>query len=170
MELQWPLILFTTFVAWCAGLFGAQALAALRGEAKNSQMISWIVAAVLLVIGGISVFLHLEHWERIFNGFGHITSGITQELICIVLLAIVAVVYLVMLRKSGEGSVPAWCAIAAIIVSAALVSSWRIHTSWRLVLHGIACCRLVVCLEHRLSLDHSLLVLLCPYVVMTQYP
>ena len=121
MELQWPLILFTTFVAWCAGLFGAQALAALRGEAKNSQMISWIVAAILLVIGGISVFLHLEHWERIFNGFGHITSGITQELICIVLLAIVAVVYLVMLRKSGEGTVPAWCAIAAIIVSAALV-------------------------------------------------
>ncbi len=121
MELQWPLILFTTFVAWCAGLFGAQAVAALRGEAKNSQMTSWIVAAVLLVIGGISVFLHLEHWERIFNGFGHITSGITQELICIVILAIAAVVYLVMLRKSGEGNVPAWCAICAIIASALLV-------------------------------------------------
>ena len=29
MELQWPLILFTTFVAWSAGLFGAQGAAAL---------------------------------------------------------------------------------------------------------------------------------------------
>ena len=29
MELQWPLILFTTFVAWSAGLFGAQGLAVL---------------------------------------------------------------------------------------------------------------------------------------------
>ena len=28
------------------------------------------------------MFFHLQHWERIFNGFGHITSGITQELIC----------------------------------------------------------------------------------------
>ena len=26
MELQWPLILFTTLVAWSAGLFGTQAL------------------------------------------------------------------------------------------------------------------------------------------------
>ena len=32
MELQWPLILFTTFVAWSAGLFGAQGAAALAGE------------------------------------------------------------------------------------------------------------------------------------------
>ena len=26
MELQWPLIVFTTLVAWSAGLFGTQAL------------------------------------------------------------------------------------------------------------------------------------------------
>ena len=25
MELQWPLILFTTFIAWCAGTFSTQA-------------------------------------------------------------------------------------------------------------------------------------------------
>ena len=53
------------------------------------------------------MFFHLEHWERIFNGFGHLTSGITQELIAIVVLAAVAVAYLVMLRKSDDGaSVP----------------------------------------------------------------
>ncbi len=121
MELQWPLILFTTLVAWSAGLFGSQAVAALRGEARKAQTASWACAAVLLVAGGVAVFFHLEHWERIFNGFGNPTSGITQELICIVILAVVAVVYLAMLRKSGEGAVPKWCAWCAIAASALLV-------------------------------------------------
>ena len=84
MELQWPLILFTTLVAWSAGVFGTQAVLALRGEAPKAQLSCWITAAVLLAAGGIAVFFHLEHFERIFNGFGHLTSGITQELIAIV--------------------------------------------------------------------------------------
>ena len=45
------------------------------------------------------MFFHLEHFERIFNGFGHLTSGITQELIAIVVLAVAAIVYLVYLRR-----------------------------------------------------------------------
>ena len=75
MELQWPLILFTTLLAWAAGVFGAQCLYALRGQGTRAQMPALITSAVLLVVGGIAVFFHLEHWERIFNGFGHITSG-----------------------------------------------------------------------------------------------
>lgn len=119
MELQWPLILFTTFIAWSAGLFATQCLYALRGKGEKTQMAAWIVAAVLLVAGGIAVFMHLQHWERIFNGFGHITSGITQELIFIVVLAIVAIVYLVQLRKNDA---PAkGTAIVGIIVSVVLV-------------------------------------------------
>lgn len=120
MELQWPLILFTTFVAWCAGTFATQAYLALSGSAKKVQFPCWIISAALLVIGGISVFFHLEHWERIFNGFGHITSGITQELIAIVVLAIVAIIYLAMMRKQ-DGEVPKGIAWAAIILSAVLV-------------------------------------------------
>ena len=91
MELQWPLIVFTTLVAWSAGLFGTQALMAAFGVGKKAQVPAWIASAVLLAVGGIAVFFHLEHWERIFNGFGHLTSGITQELIAIVVLAAVAV-------------------------------------------------------------------------------
>lgn len=124
MELQWPLILFTTFVAWSAGLFASQAIYALRGEGAKSQMAAWVTAAVLLVVGGVAVFLHLEHWERIFNGFGHISSGITQELIAIVVLAVVAVAYLVCLRRAearGDAAMPAWICWAAIVVSVALV-------------------------------------------------
>ena len=107
MELQWPLILFTAFVAWSAGLFGTQSVLAVMGKAKKAQMPMLITSIVLLAVGGIAVFFHLEHWERIFNGFGHLTSGITQELIAIVVLFVVMVVYFVYLRRSGdEAKVP----------------------------------------------------------------
>ena len=64
MELQWPLILFTTFVAWSAGLFGAQGAAALAGEGRRAQMPALIGSAALLAVGGVAVFFHLEHFER----------------------------------------------------------------------------------------------------------
>ena len=123
MELQWPLIIFTTLVAWSAGLFGTQALMAVFGVSKKAQVPAWVCSAVLLAAGGIAVFFHLEHWERIFNGFGHLTSGITQELIAIVVLAVVAVAYLVLMRKSDDGaSVPKWLAWVAVALSVVLVA------------------------------------------------
>ena len=149
MELQWPLILFTTFVAWCAGTFATQGYLALKGISQKAQMRCWIVSAVLLVIGGVAVFFHLQHWERIFNGFGHITSGITQELIAIIALAFVAIVYLVMIRKN-DGDVPKWTAILAIAMSVVLVvvmghsymmearPAWC-NVLWIVSLLGVAC-------------------------------
>ena len=123
MELQWPLILFTALVAWSAGLFGTQALLAAGGHAKRSQTPAWVASAALLAAGGVAVFFHLEHWERIFNGFGHLTSGITQELIAIVALAVVAVAYLAMMRRSEDGAtVPKWLCWVAVAVCAALVA------------------------------------------------
>ncbi|WP_304425606.1 DmsC/YnfH family molybdoenzyme membrane anchor subunit [uncultured Adlercreutzia sp.] len=123
MELQWPLILFTTLLAWSAGVFGAQCLYLLRGQGKKAQMPALIVSVVLLAVGGIAVFFHLEHWERIFNGFGHVTSGITQELIAIIVLFVVMVVYFVYLRRSGdEAKVPAWLAVVGIVMSVVLVA------------------------------------------------
>lgn len=105
MELQWPLILFTTFVAWSCGLLGTQAVAALLDEGHRTQMASLVTSAVLMVVGGIAVFFHLEHWERIFNGFGNPTSGITQELVCIVVIAVLMVAAFIVIRKNaGEAS------------------------------------------------------------------
>ena len=120
MELQLPLIAFTTLIAWSAGLFAMQCVYALEGADAKVQKPAWICAAVLLVVGGIAVFFHLQHFERIFNGFGHITSGITIELIAIVVLAIVAVVYLAVMRKQ-QGQVPSWLAVVGIVVAALLV-------------------------------------------------
>ena len=149
MELQWPLILFTTFIAWCAGTFSTQAYLALRGKGEKVQFTCWVVSAVLLIIAGVTVFLHLEHWERIFNGFGHLTSGITQELIAIVVLAVVAIIYLVFLRRDN-GKVPAWLAIVSVVVSVVLIfvmghsymmearPAWN-NVMWVVSLLGAAC-------------------------------
>jgi DMSO reductase anchor subunit len=123
MELQWPLILFTSLTAWACGVFGGAGVLALRGAGRKPQMALTVASVVLLAAGGIAVFFHLQHWERIFNGFGHITSGITQELIAIVVFVVVALVYFLKLRKSGDGAVPkalAWCAIAISVVLAAV--------------------------------------------------
>ena len=141
MELQWPLILFTTLLAWAAGLFAAQCVWALRGKGARAQMPALITSAVLLVVGGIAVFFHLEHWERIFNGFGHLTSGITQELIAIVVLAVVMVVYFVYLRRGGdEAKVPAWLAAVGLVLAVVLVAVMG-HSYMMASLPGIPCCR-----------------------------
>lgn len=122
MELQWPLILFTAFMAWSAGLFATQAVYAIKGAGAKAQIPALATSAALLVVGGIAVFFHLQHWERIFNGFGHITSGITQELIAIVVMAAAMVVFFVFLRREGDDAkVPTWASVLAIVSAAALV-------------------------------------------------
>ena len=121
MELQWPLIIFTTLLAWSCGVFATQGALALKGEGREVQLPALIASVALLAVSGVAVFFHLQHWERIFNGFGHITSGITQELIAIVVFVVVAVVYFAMLRKSADGgTVPQWLAVAAIAISVVL--------------------------------------------------
>ena len=121
MELQWPLIIFTTLLAWSCGVFAAQGVLAFKGEGREVQLPALITSVALLAVSGIAVFFHLQHWERIFNGFGHITSGITQELIAIVVFVVVAVVYFAMLRKSEDGgTVPKWLAVVAVAISVVL--------------------------------------------------
>ena len=121
MELQWPLIIFNTLVAWSAGVFGTQGALASGGHACRSQMPLLAISVALLAVSGIAVFFHLEHWERIFNGFGHLSSGITQEFIVIVVFAVVAVAYFVFLRRSGDGTVPRWMGWLAVAISTVLV-------------------------------------------------
>ena len=119
MALQWPLILFTTFVCAGAGLIAVEGLFALLGKGKKAYFLAAITALALVVIGGICVFFHLEHAERIFNGFGHITSGITQELIFIVIMFIVMILFFVFLRR--EGKIAKWLGILAVVAAVVLL-------------------------------------------------
>ena len=120
MEIQWPLILFTFFNCLAGGIFLMQGILTLSGKGKAMQLASCISAIVALAIGGLSVFFHLQHPLRMLNGFGHITSGITIELIFVIVFAIAVVLYFLMMRRSEEGVAPKWCAVLAIVVSLAL--------------------------------------------------
>lgn len=126
MELQWPLIIFTTFMAWASGIFAAQCLAAIKDKAPKAQLPALIVSVVILAVGGIAVMFHLQHWERIFNGFGNPTSGITQELAMVVVLVIVMVVYFAMLRRNDNKVPKALCIVG--IVAAALLCIVMAHS------------------------------------------
>lgn len=120
MHPEWPLILFTFFLCVAGGALGAQGVLNVMGKGKKMQLVSLITALVALAVGGISVFMHLQHWERIFNGFGHITSGITLEFIGCILFAVVLVLYFLMMRRADDGMAPKWCGVLAIIMGLAL--------------------------------------------------
>ena len=120
MVVQIPLVLFIVFAAASAGIFGTQAVVAFAGKGQAVQVPSLIAAVIALVIGGVAVFFHLAQPLHIFNGFGNMTSGITQELIAIVVLAVVMVVYFIFLRRN-DNAVPKWLAVVAILVSVVLV-------------------------------------------------
>jgi anaerobic dimethyl sulfoxide reductase subunit C (anchor subunit) len=104
MELQWPLIVFTTFICLSAGTFGSIAIASLKEEYKAIQLPGLVFSFVALIIGGAASVLHLQTPTRYFAQFGNISSGINQEIAMIALVAIIMVVYFVQLRRSGDAN------------------------------------------------------------------
>lgn len=119
MEVQYPLVFFTLLLCLSAGIMAFQGGLIIAGKGTTKFHIAAVITeAVALVLGGIASFLHLHHWERIFNGFGHITSGITQELIGVVVLAIVMIITFVMIRKTkaADKPLPKWVGFVALIV------------------------------------------------------
>lgn len=122
MELHWPLILFTFFVCWASGILFTQGLLTVLGKGKKTQNVALIAAFIAMCVGGVAVFMHLQHWERIFNGFGHITSGITLEFIGAIVFVIATAVFFLMGRRAEDGEAPKWCGIVAMIVGAAMTA------------------------------------------------
>ncbi|MDR0514740.1 MAG: dimethyl sulfoxide reductase anchor subunit [Coriobacteriaceae bacterium] len=118
MEIQWALIIFTLFTAFGSGLFAIQGLLALLGKGEKIQLPALVTAFAAIVVGGLASFTHLQHWDRAFNGFGRLTSGITQELIGIVVVVLCMVVYFVFLRR---GSIPKGIGAVALVLGVALI-------------------------------------------------
>ncbi|MDM8287921.1 hypothetical protein QUW41_01175 [Slackia piriformis] len=122
MDIQWPLVLFTLGLCAASGLLAVEGAFIARGKGRKAHMPVIAVCAILVVLGGVSSFFHLQHWERIFNGFGHVTSGITQELIAIVAMAVVLIASFAVARKTEEdGVLPAWLGIVSLVVGVATV-------------------------------------------------
>lgn len=121
MEREWPLILFTFFVCASSGVLFMQGVLSLTGKGKKMQLGSLLTTLILIAIGGVAVFMHLQHWERMFNGFGHITSGITQEVIGIIVLAIAVILFFMFMRRSEDGMAPKWTSVVSVIAPVFMV-------------------------------------------------
>lgn len=119
MAVQWPLVIFTLFVCITSGILGGISLLAIQGKGEGVRKKAVIASLIALVIGGCGAFLHLQHWERIFNGFGHITSGITQELIGCVVLFVLIVIWLVLLH--GKKPISKSLAIVTLVCAALMI-------------------------------------------------
>jgi anaerobic dimethyl sulfoxide reductase subunit C (anchor subunit) len=102
MELQWPLIVFTTFICLSAGTFGSVAITSFREEYARIQLPGLATAFVALAIGGGASVLHLETPSRYFGQLGNIRSGINQEIIMMALVGFMMVVYFIQLRRTGK--------------------------------------------------------------------
>jgi anaerobic dimethyl sulfoxide reductase subunit C (anchor subunit) len=115
MEIQWPLIIFTLCITLASGLLGGLGLLGLlkKSVSKKAARAVIIAAAVVLVVGGAASFLHLQHWDRAFNGFGHLTSGITHEMIGAVVMLILLLIAFMLLRKNK--ALPPWMNSVAVV-------------------------------------------------------
>ena len=122
MEIQWPLALFTVALCAASGAFGGLGVLVLQGKGRRIWLPTLATTLVLMVLGGIASFFHLQHWERIFNGFGHLSSGITQELIGLVVMFIAVAVFFIAARKHDDGDeLPKWLGVVALVVGVLMV-------------------------------------------------
>lgn len=129
MEIMWPLIIFTFFLCLASGTFFWQGVLTVKGKGKQMQLVSMIVALVSFGIGGLGVLFHLASPLRIFNGFGHITSGITQEVIAMVIVCLAIVVFFLMWFRSEDRCAPVWCGWMAIVTSILMIVVMA-HSYW----------------------------------------
>jgi anaerobic dimethyl sulfoxide reductase subunit C (anchor subunit) len=118
MEVQWQLIFFTLLVCLGSGTFATCGLLAIFGKDAEIRLPALVVSLAAMIIGGIASLFHVQHWERMFNGFGHLASGITQEIIGLALVCIAIVVYFVVSRK---GKTPKWAGWMAIVISIIMI-------------------------------------------------
>jgi len=98
MEIQWPLVFFTLLTGLGAGGFAAVAACELLGKAERARVPGAIMAVVAMAAGGVASVLHLGHPERFFNALGHLSSGITTEMVLIGLTGLTILAYLAVVR------------------------------------------------------------------------
>jgi len=102
MDIQWPLVFFTLLTGLGAGTFFLVALTEWLGKAEAIRMPGAITALAAIVIGGIISVLHLGHPERALNAFGHMSSGVSQEMLLVGIGVLVVLVYIIMMRVGAS--------------------------------------------------------------------
>lgn len=99
MAVQWPLLIFSVLLGVTSGSFVFIGVGEFMGKFKEVRFTGVLIALACLVIGGIASAFHLGHPERATHLLGNLGSGLTKELAAVVVMAIVAIAYAVLVRK-----------------------------------------------------------------------
>lgn len=122
LGIQWPLVLFGIICGAGGTLACSIGVSELTGKAKEARFVSAIVALVLMVIGGVAVVFHLA---LPLNAFYAITnlgslSGISVELIMLIITFVVVLAYAIVLKREAAASALKVLAVLAIVAGLVL--------------------------------------------------
>lgn len=124
IEIQWPLVLFTLFSGVGAGLLVPAGVAVLAGKRNDrAQFIALVASLVLLVVGGCFSLLHLAAPHNVMAAVYNIFSfsGISIELILLGVCCIVALAFLIVLKRGAAPSALKVVAVLGIVAALLLM-------------------------------------------------
>lgn len=101
IDIQWPLVLFGILCGMGGTLACSIGAAELMGRARQARFVASIVSLVLMVVGGLAVVAHLSMPLNAFYAVAHVFSfsGISVELIMLVITFVVMLVYAILLKR-----------------------------------------------------------------------
>ena len=103
MNIEWSLVFFTLFVGLASGVFTGIAVSEWTGGAvKLIRFPGAVLTLAALIIGGGASVLHLGRPERIFGALEQPGSGIFMEALLIGLFGLIAIFYLLALRRGAS--------------------------------------------------------------------
>ena len=123
IDIQWPLVLFGILCGMGGTLACSIGVAELMGRARQARFVASIVSLAFMVVGGLAVVAHLSMPLNAFYAVAHVFSfsGISVELIMLVITFVVMLVYTILLKRdvaSGAFKVLAVLAIVSGLVLA----------------------------------------------------
>lgn len=140
MAIQWSLVLFTALTGLAGWMFAAIAISEVKGVMREIAFPAGLSALIVLLVGGCCSVTHLSHPERMMAALGHPTSGIFTEAVLVGVTAILAIVYLVLLKREVSAGarkvVACMTAIVGVVLSFMAGASYMMvaRASWNTVL------------------------------------
>ncbi len=117
IDVQWPLVIFSILCGLGGTLACSIGVAELMGKTLRTRFVASIVSCALMVVGGLAVVAHLALPLNAFYAVANVFSfsGISLELIMLVITFVVMFAYTILLKREVSAGVYKVCAVAAII-------------------------------------------------------
>lgn len=105
MAIQWSLVIFTALTGMAGWMFACVAIDKINGRNAEASFKAALIAAIVMLVGGIVSVTHLAHPENILRALNHPTSGIFTEALLVGLSLVFMIVFLILVkRNAGQGA------------------------------------------------------------------